>query len=266
MKLTYDPGCTLKTKAAELDRYARVCAEKLGVTMEEIEAWQCCGGVFSTARDEIASKLSAVRALRYANERGQTLVTVCSACHNVLKQTNHAMLTDAEFADHVNRYLESNEGPDHGYHGETTVIHYLEMLRDIVGWDNVQKAVTHPLTDRKIGAYYGCLLLRPGKVMAMDDAENPQILEDFIRAIGAQPVVYPMRNECCGGYVRLEDKALAAKKSTAVLASAASHGADTLVTACPLCKYNLAKAGAALPVIYFTELLAEAMGLKEVAE
>ena len=103
MKLTYYPGCTLKTKAAELDRYARVCAEKLGVTMEEIEAWQCCGGVFSTARDEIASKLSAVRALRYANERGQTLVTVCSACHNVLKQTNHAMQTDAEFADHVNR-------------------------------------------------------------------------------------------------------------------------------------------------------------------
>ena len=153
MKLTYYPGCTLKTKAAELDRYARVCAEKLGVTMEEIEAWQCCGGVFSTARDEIASKLSAVRALRDANERGQTLVTVCSACHNVLKQTNHAMQTDAEFADHVNRYLESNEGPDHGYHGETTVIHYLEMLRDIVGWDNVHKAVTHPLTDRKIGAY-----------------------------------------------------------------------------------------------------------------
>ena len=83
---------------------------------------------------------------------------------------------------------------------------------------------------------------------------------------GAEPVVYPMRNECCGGYVRLEDKALAAKKSTAVLDSAGSHGAELLVTACPLCLYNLAKAGADLPVVYFTELLAEAMGLKEVAE
>lgn len=266
MKLTYYPGCTLKTKATELDRYARVCAEKLGIAMEEIEAWQCCGGVFTTARDEIASKLSAVRALRYANERGQMLVTVCSACHNVLKQTNHAMQSDAEFADRVNRYLTSNEGPEHGYHGETTVTHYLEMLRDLVGWDNVQKAVTNPLTGRKIGAYYGCLLLRPSKVMAMDDAENPQILEDFIRAIGGEPVVYPMRNECCGGYVRLEDKALAEKKSSAVLHSARSHGADILVTACPLCAYNLAKAGADLPVRYFTELLAEAMGLKEDAE
>lgn len=266
MKLTYYPGCTLKTKAAALDRYARVCAEKLGITMEEIEAWQCCGGVYSTARDEIATKLSAVRALRYANERGQKLVTVCSACHNVLKQTNHAMQTDAEFCDHVNRYLTANEGPGHEYHGETTVIHYLEMLRDLVGWENVKKAVTNPLTGRKIGAYYGCLLLRPGRVMAMDDAENPRILEDLIRAIGAEPVVYPMRNECCGGYVRLEDRALAAKKSTAVLDSAQKHGAEMLVTACPLCKYNLAKADASRPVVYFTELLAEAMGVKEVTE
>lgn len=75
-----------------------------------------------------------------------------------------------------------------------------------------------------------------------------------------------MRNECCGGYVRLEDKALAGKRSAAVLDSAAHHGAELLVTACPLCRYNLEKAGADLPVIYFTELLAEAMGLKEDAE
>ena len=266
MEVTYYPGCTLKTKAVMLDRYARACAEKLGIELAEIEAWQCCGGVYSTARDEIATKLPAVRALRYAGERGQLLVTVCSACHNVLKQTNHAMQTDAEFADHVNRYIDSNEGEDPEYHGETKILHYLEMLRDIAGWENVRKAVVHPLTGRKIGAYYGCLLLRPGKVMAMDDAENPQILEDFIRAIGAEPVVYPMRNECCGGYVRLEDKALAGKRSAAVLDSAAHHGAELLVTACPLCRYNLEKAGADLPVIYFTELLAEAMGLKEDAE
>ena len=142
----------------------------------------------------------------------------------------------------------------------------MELLRDEIGFDTLKKAVKNPLTGKKIAAYYGCMLLRPGKVMQFDDVENPQMLEDLIRALGAEPVMYPMRNECCGGYVRLEDKALAAKKSTAVLASAASHGADTLVTACPLCKYNLAKAGAALPVIYFTELLAEAMGLKEVAE
>ena len=102
MKICYYPGCTLKTKAKDLDVTARKCAEALGVEMEEIENWQCCGGVFTTANDEVATKLSSVRALKYANDRNQPLVSVCSACHNVLKQTNHAMQTNSAFADKVN--------------------------------------------------------------------------------------------------------------------------------------------------------------------
>lgn len=265
MKFSYFPGCTLKTKAKQLDVYARKCAEVLGITLEEIPAWQCCGGVFNASRDEIASKLSAVRALSAARDAGQPLVSVCSACHNVIKQTNAAMQDDGEFASHVNHYLtQPGQGQAEPYYGETEVYHYLELLRDVVGFDKVKAAVKHPLTGKKIGAYYGCLLLRPSGVMAMDDPENPQILEDFIRAIGGEPVIYAMRNECCGGYMTLEDKALAAKKSTAVLDNASANGADLLVTACPLCKYNLDKNGKNdLPVVYFTELLAEALGIKE---
>ena len=93
MKLSYFPGCTLKNKAKALDVYARKSAEVLGVTLEEIEDWQCCGGVFTTARDEVATKLSSVRALKAARDKSQALVSVCSACHNVIKQTNHAMQT-----------------------------------------------------------------------------------------------------------------------------------------------------------------------------
>ena len=131
MKLSYFPGCTLKNKAIVLDNYARKSAEALGVTLEEIENWQCCGGVFTSSKDEIATKLSSVRVLSAAKEKGQDLVTVCSACHNVVKQTNHALRTDAEFAGKVNRYM--NDTP---YYGETNVYHYLEMLRDLVGFDN----------------------------------------------------------------------------------------------------------------------------------
>lgn len=265
MKVSYFPGCTLKTKAKQLDIYARACAEALGVTLEELPDWQCCGGVFNTSKDEIATKLSAVRALSAAGKAGQPLVSVCSACHNVLKQTNAAMQNDSEFASHVNHYItQTGQGQMAPYHGETTVLHYLELLRDVIGFDKVKSCVKYPLTGKKIGAYYGCLLLRPSSVMAMDDPENPQILEDFIRAIGAEPVIYAMRNECCGGYMTLEEKSLAQKKSTAVLDNASSAGADLLVTACPLCKYNLDKNGQnPLPVVYFTELLAEALGIKE---
>ena len=167
-----------------------------------------------------------------AHERGEELVTLCSACHNVLKQTNYMMRTDAASAAKVNAYLK----PEVPYAGEATVLHFLEVLRDRVGFEELAKKVVKPLTGRKIAAYYGCLLLRPGKVMAMDDPENPRILEDFIRAIGAEPV----------------------------MDSAAAKGADTVVTACPLCLYNLKKNGAheELPVVYFTELLAEALGVK----
>lgn len=263
MKVSYFPGCTLRTKAKQLDFYARACAEKLGIELVEIDDWQCCGGVFVSAKDEIASKLPSVRALRAAKERDEILVTVCSACHNVIKQTNNAMKTDGEFAAKANRYLAQDKDVHEPYNGEARVMHYFELLRDVVGYDKIKEKVVKPLTGRKIAPYYGCMLLRPGKVMAFDDIENPSVMEDFIRAIGADPVIYPMRNECCGGYVVLEDADSAAKKSGAVAGSALAHGAECAVTACPLCKYNLEKNAGELPVVYFTELLAEALGIKE---
>ena len=260
MKFSYYPGCTLKTKAKDLDRYARASAEALGFELAELPEWQCCGAVYPMAKDEIATKLSSVRALMNARDLGTDLVTLCSACHNVIKQVNNDMKTDADIALRANNYLK----PETPYAGETNVLHFLEVLRDRVGFDELKKRVVNPLTGRKIGAYYGCLLLRPSKVMAMDDPENPTIIEDFIRAIGAEPVVYGMRNECCGGYVTLENKPEAEKRSNRVLESAAEKGADTVVTACPLCLYNLKKNGGhdGMAVVYFTELLAEALGVK----
>ena len=259
MKVSYFPGCTLKNKARDLDAYAYRSAEVLGVTLEEIENWQCCGGVFTTANNEVATKLSSVRALKYASDREQPLVTVCSACHNVIKQTNHAMQNDKAFADKVNRYM--SEG--NGYHGEAEVYHYLEMLRDLVGFDKVKEKVVNSLKGKKIAAYYGCLLLRPNKVMHMDDPENPTIIEDLIRALGADAVVYARRNECCGGYISVESPESAKKNSNAIIENAKAAGAQMIITACPLCKYNLEKNGADIPVVYFTELLAEALGVKE---
>ena len=258
MKVSYFPGCTLKNKAKDLDMYAYKSAEVLGVTLEEIENWQCCGGVFTTANNEVATKLSSVRALKYALDKGQPLVSVCSACHNVLKQTNYAMQNDKAFADKVNRYMAEDN-----YNGETEVYHYLEMLRDLVGFDALKEKVVNSLKGKKIAAYYGCLLLRPSKVMAMDDPENPTIMEDLIRAMGAEAVVYAKRNECCGGYIAVESPETAKKNSNAVIANAKAAGAEMIITACPLCKYNLEKSGADIPVVYFTELLAEALGVKE---
>ncbi len=259
---SYFPGCTLKNKAQDLDIYARKSAEALGFSLEEIPEWQCCGGTYPLAKDEIATKLASVRALANAKDSGHDLVTLCSACYNVIKQVNDDMQNDENVILKVNNYLKE-DGIE--YHGETKVVHYLEVLRDVVGWDNVKKAVKNPLKGKKIGAYYGCLLLRPGKVLKFDDAENPQILEDFIKAIGATPVIYAQRNECCGAYTVFEDASIPAKRTKAILSNAEDQGADFLVTSCPLCRYNLDKnkGESKLSVIYFSELLAEALGIKE---
>lgn len=263
MTFSYFPGCTLKTKAKDLDIYARSSAEALGIELKELPDWQCCGGTYTMAKDEIATKLSSIRSLATSRDLSTDLVTLCSACHNVLKQVNREIQTDSDMAMKANNYLKL----DQPYQGETNVIHYLEMLRDTVGFDNLKSMVKKPFTGKKIAAYYGCLLLRPGKVMQMDDPENPTIIEDFIRAIGGEPVVYPYRNECCGGYLTMEDKSIPQKMSSKVLKSANDAGAELVITACPLCLYNLVKNGDSdLPVKYFTELLAEALDVKAEAD
>ena len=260
MTYSYFPGCTLRTKGKELDRWGKTAAQALGFTLEEVPQWQCCGAVYPLAKDEIATRLSSVRALIAAGEQESPLVTLCSACHHVIKRVNNDMKNDETIRDRVSRYM----GLETPYAGETEVLHYLELLRDRVGFEELAKKVVNPLTGRKIGAYYGCMLLRPGKEMGFDDPENPRILEDFIRALGAEPVVYARRNECCGGYCTMENKDYARKQVDKIMDNARACGAEELITACPLCMYNLKEnATEGMPVTYFTELLAEALGVKE---
>ncbi len=260
MIYNYYPGCTLSTKAKQLDAYAKKAAEVLGFELAELEDWQCCGAVYPLAQDEIATRLSSIRSLAAA--KGGKLVTLCSACHHVLKRVNNDMAVNKDINAKANAYLELPVP----YNGETQVIHYLELLRDEIGFANLAKKVTKPLTGRRIGAYYGCMLLRPAGVMQFDDPENPSILEDFLQALGATPVVYDYRNECCGGYITLSDKSEAKEMVGKVLTSAKGKEGEELITACPLWSCNLevnAHAEEQLPVHYFTELLAEALGVKE---
>ena len=137
MKYSYYPGCTLKTKAKDLDEYARKSAKVLGFDLEEVENWQCCGGVYPLGTDEIATKLSSVRTLNAAKEKGQELVTICSACHHVIKRVNDDMKNVEDIQIKANNYMKLEEP----YKGETTVLHYLEVLRDRIGFDKDRKSV-----------------------------------------------------------------------------------------------------------------------------
>ena len=257
MVFSYYPGCTLKSKAQDLDFFARQSAAALGFTLDEVDEWQCCGAVYPLGADEIVAKLPAIRALKSGGKGGRTLVTLCSACHHVLKHVNADMRDDATLRTAVCNYDDELD-----YDGSTPVLHYLEVIKQHVGFDELAKRVTNPLKGRKIGAYYGCMLLRPSGVMAFDDPENPTIFEEFLRALGVDPIPFPLRNECCGGYISLKQEKKAAEMACSITKNASDRGAELLIAACPLCQYNISqKAGDDVPIAYFTELLAEALGI-----
>ena len=131
MKYSYFPGCTLRTKARDLDAYARVSARALWFELEEIDNWQCCGCVKPLNSDEIATKLSSVRALNEAKEKGQDLVTLCSACHHVIKRVNDDMKNVEDIRTRANNNMKLAEP----YEGATKVLHFLKRLRDRIGFD-----------------------------------------------------------------------------------------------------------------------------------
>jgi heterodisulfide reductase subunit B len=266
MRYSYYPGCTLKTKANNFEKTALRTAGALGLEMVEVPEWQCCGALYPLNTDELFPLLAPVRALAQAKEAGHgTLVTLCAGCYNVFKRTNREMSRNGEVRRKVNGYLQEE------YTGEVNVLHYLEVLKKEVGFASLAEKAQKKLTGRKVAPYYGCLLLKPRDEMDFDDVENPTIFEDFLRALGAEPVDYPYKTECCGSYLSMADEEVAATAVGRILLSARKSGAELLVVACPLCRYNLEEYGreltertggeASLPVLYFTELLAEALAV-----
>jgi heterodisulfide reductase subunit B len=204
------------------------------------------------------------RTLARAAQQGDHIVTLCAACYNVLKRTDQFLAAEPEKRERINTFTEEP------YNGGLRVLHLLEVLRDEVGFATVKQMARHPLTGQRLAPYYGCLLLRPGNGIGLDDAENPTILENLLAALGADVVDYSHKTECCGSYLVVSEPLAARDLSYAIIASAQRRKATALVTSCPLCQFNLESRQAdmahahpgfqPLPVVYFTELLAQALG------
>ena len=267
MSLAYYPGCTLKTKARNLEEPAVASMEALGFKLDEVPRWNCCGAVYSLADDDLIHQVAPVRNLIRVKKQGKAkLVTLCAFCLNTLKRANLLMKEDAEKRDTLNSFID--EGID--YSGEVEVVHLLEVLRDDIGWEALSQKVKLPLRELKAAPYYGCTLLRPREV-AIDDVENPIILGGFLKALGASPVDFPESTRCCGSYQIIGSPDDIAEYTRVIIDSALRQGAEALVLTCPLCDYNLGQGQQELlkkhsefkgiPLVYFTQLLALALGL-----
>ncbi|HUK51053.1 MAG TPA: CoB--CoM heterodisulfide reductase iron-sulfur subunit B family protein [Terriglobales bacterium] len=258
----YFPGCSLRTVARDFDQSAKACAKELGFELKEMQGWLCCGAVLSNVDDNLITKAGPNRILARAQRDGNTLVTLCAGCYNVLKRTDlHArQLSSTQQA--INLFNEET------FNGGVDVVHFLEVLRDRIGFDKIEKAVKVPLKRAPVGAYYGCLLLRPFGEMKFDDPNRPSILENLLTRLGCEPIDYPARTDCCGSYLSVGSPEDIQPLSQSIISSARASGAKLLAVSCPLCKYNLEAGQAAqnsnrpLPIVYFTQLLGLALGIE----
>lgn len=268
MGISYYPGCTLKTKAKNLEDSALATARALGIEMTELPRWNCCGAVFSLADDDLIHHIAPVRDLiRVTEEGNDKVVTLCSMCFNTLARANMLMREDEEKRFTINAFMD--EEPD--YHGEVEVVHYLTLLRDEIGWEALAEKVKVPLEGWNVAPYYGCTLTRPHEIAIDDHPDSPTIMRDFLAALGANPVTYDDEQTCCGSYQVLAHPEMALKNARTVIDSARSAGADVMALSCPLCEYNVGTrqrhllaadpAWSEVPTMYFTQLLAIALGL-----
>jgi len=266
MSISYYPGCTLSTKAKNYDRSGRAVAAALGLELVELPEWQCCGATFPLMLDDSMALIAPTRVLYQAQQAGERVATLCAICFNVLRRSQALLKRDPAMLERINWFTEQE------YRGQVYVAHFLEVLRDDLGWETLAGRVVRPLSGLRVAPYYGCLLLRPYEEIGLDDPEAPVILHDLVRALGAEPVDFPYSIECCGSYLTVKQPQISETLSQDIVTSAREHGAQAIVTACPLCHFNLdypqreteaGHVGNEVPVLYFTQLMAVALGLPE---
>ena len=270
MKVTYYPGCTLKANAKNFEDSALYALEQLDIDVEELPRWNCCGTVYSLATDDLIHHMAPIRNLIRVKESGSNRVmTLCAMCYNTLKRANIRMKDDPESLEKINQVMYKEEID---YEGDVEVYHLLELLRDEIQFNNLAQKITKPLKNLKVACYYGCMLVRPGEV-GFDDPENPVVMEDFVRALGGEPIDFPYKTECCGSYQTVDKTDIVAERTNQIVNSAKNRGADVIASSCPLCVFNLdhrQKQTAqiyqdfeGLPILYFTQLLALALNCPE---
>lgn len=258
--IAYYPGCSLKTSGQWFERSARAAATALDIELQELERWNCCGTVFSSASDDRVHHLASLRNLVRVQETGHDeVVTLCAMCFGTLSQVNRLVAEDPAEREAMNGFMDREEN----YRGGVRVHHFLTLLRERVGQDGLRSRLRRPLHGLRVAPYYGCTLLRPPEI-GIDDPDEPRLMEDLIEALGAEVVSDPLRVECCGAYLAVSRPEAVAVRSRAIVESAAARGAEVVAVTCPLCFHNLdtgaAPAGSSRPLIlYFTQLLALAL-------
>jgi heterodisulfide reductase subunit B len=270
MKYVFYPGCAVHSSSKEYESSCKAISKILDVELIEVPDWNCCGAIDAVYSYKPAYSVAlAARNLALAEKLGKDVVTLCSACYFTLSRTNKLLLEDAEMKNNVQRAL-SNIGLN--YDGGVKVRHYLEALLTDIGLEKIKEKVRRPLTTLNVASYYGCLLVRPAESTNFDDPEHPTRMDELVETLGASKVEYYSKTKCCGASLGMTDEKVMLELSRNILLDAKNAGANCIVTACPLCQFNLdarqkdieSKFGLklGLPILHFTQLVGLAFGLE----
>jgi heterodisulfide reductase subunit B len=265
LSYSYYPGCSLHASASEYDRSTRVLFAALGIGLEEIPDWFCCGATPAHNVDELLSLSLCAKNLELAEKVEGDVAVACAACFSRLKFTQHILGENETKRKQVEKAIDAPVKLD------GKVKHLLEILARDLGLEQLAGAVKKPLEGLKVACYYGCLLTRPPDVPNLDCIEAPTIMESIIESVGAKAVAWSHRLECCGANFTLSRPGVVIQLSNAILESAKAAGADCIMVGCPLCHGNLDirqkeiegvyNAQYGMPVFYLTQLVGLSMGL-----
>jgi heterodisulfide reductase subunit B len=271
MTYMYFPGCSLKSSGRSYEESLLAIFRKLGVSMQELDDWNCCGATSYMAVDERSATALAVRNLALAERqggKGAQLVAPCAACYMVLSKAEHNVRHHPELAAPIAEGL-STAGLE--YSASVKIRHPLDVLVNDVGLERVKAAVAKPLKGLKVVSYYGCQVVRP--YIRFDDPRDPVSMDRLIAALGATAVDWPLKTRCCGGALTNTIPEVGLRLNYHILEEARKRKADIMLTACPLCQFNLEcyrtemidlyNKEFDMPVVYFTQLIGMAFGLPD---
>ncbi len=264
-RYSYYPGCSLHASASEYDLSTRELFAALGIGLDEVPDWICCGATPAHNVDELLSLSLCAKNLELAGQMPGDMAVACAACFSRLKFTQHVLHENETKRRQVEKAIDAPVPLDR------TVKHLLEILVHDLGVERLAAAVTKPLAGLKVACYYGCLLTRPPEVPQLDDCEDPTIMETMLHAAGAETVAWTHRMECCGANFTLSRPGVVLQLSNAILDSAKAAGADCIMVGCPLCHGNLDIRQREIegvyhrhydmPVFYLTQLMGLAFGI-----
>ena len=261
-------GCTIPARQPNYEISARKALEKLGVELVDLDNFTCCCPPPIQSINLESSQAIAAYNICLAEEAGLDIVALCNGCFESLAMVNATLKKDKELKAHINEVL-AKVGKE--FTGTIEVKHFIQVLMDDIGLEKIKENVVKPLSSLKVAPFYGCHSLRPSKLLQLDDPERPQMLENLLEVLGAEPIEYRNKLKCCGGLLKGISDDTALELAREKLVNTTKAGADCISTLCPFCfvaldigqlqvktKFNEVYD---MPILHYSELIALALGV-----